>query len=327
MVADQKLIAMNINFDSLFFPLTIDRQKYRDPSFYQIADRFFALSEKYKFRYTIFVIGRDLENPEVFARVRAWSQAGHEIGNHTWTHHHNLGALPRPRMEEEVLRAHEIIARCTGAEPRGFISPAWSTSGELIDVLIRAGYLYDTSVFPSPLLALAMAKLSLNARSHGVYNASWWSRRDKRAAFFAPRKPYFLNGSSLIRKRESGILMLPLPTLSPFRIPCWHTFSFFLGSALQRALIRLTANTTDAFYYLMHPADLADWERDLDPAFREQYAGEFALFERLRVPFMRKEKLVSEVFETLAKLGTFVTLEEMARAWINAVQSRSQSVQ
>ena len=81
-------------------------------------------------------------------------------------------------------------------------------------------------------------------------------------------------------------------------------------------LIKATARSSEGFYYLMHPPDLADWERDLDPAFRERYSSELALFERLRVPFVRKQELFRAAFETLAELGEFTTLEKIAREQI-----------
>ena len=40
------------------------------------------LAEKYEFKITFFVIGHELKNTEVFARVREWSARGHEIANH-----------------------------------------------------------------------------------------------------------------------------------------------------------------------------------------------------------------------------------------------------
>ena len=57
-----------------------------DPSFLYSAERFFELGSKYNFKYTIFIVGKDLENPEVAARVRSWAESGHEIGNHSYTH-------------------------------------------------------------------------------------------------------------------------------------------------------------------------------------------------------------------------------------------------
>ena len=58
-------------------------KSYRDPSFFEVADRFLLLAEKYSFKLTIFVIGRDLENPLNQEAVKKWAAMGHEIGNHS----------------------------------------------------------------------------------------------------------------------------------------------------------------------------------------------------------------------------------------------------
>ncbi len=311
-VSGRPKACININFDSLFFPLPDAARRTRDPSYFSVADRFFEASERHGFRYTMFVIGRDLEDPEVAARVREWAAAGHEIGNHTWSHHPNFGALPSARVQDEVLRSHEIIARVTGKEPRGFISPSWSTSPEVASLLSRQGYLYDTSVFPSPLIIPALLKLQLNARDHGSFEAAWMRRRDKSVPFRAPRTPYRMAEGSLTRAAPEGLLQLPLPT-APLRIPCWHTMAFFLGPRLLRRLIRSAARGTGAFYYLVHPADLADWEGDLAPDFRSAYGKELAVFERLRVPLARKRLLFDAALAEIRSFADIVTLEELAR--------------
>lgn len=319
-------VCLNINFDSLFSPLSIDHRKFLDPSYFQIADRFMEEADRGDFRYTIFVIGRDLENSSVFSRVREWAQAGHEISNHSWSHHPNLGALPRSRIEEEVLRSHEIITRCTLREPRGFASPGWSTSSELVEILSRTGYLYDTSIFPSPVIVLALLKLQLNARRHGDFDASWFRRRDKKAAFLAPQQPYFIRPDSLVAAHPDGLLELPLPT-TVLRLPCWHTLSFYslIGERGIRRLIRRAARASSVFYYLMHPADLADPGRDLDAALVHRHANELATFERLGVPLGRKLRLFREAMEEVRRVGAIVTLEEIAHETVRSLKEKWES--
>jgi peptidoglycan-N-acetylglucosamine deacetylase len=54
--------------------------------------------------------------------ARAVARAGHEIGNHTYSHRklHRVG--PR-RAADEIRRGHEIIAEVTGIVPRSFRAP------------------------------------------------------------------------------------------------------------------------------------------------------------------------------------------------------------
>lgn len=309
------MINININFDSLFFPLTIDRKATRDPSFFTGADRFFDLADKYNFKYTIFIIGKDLENAEVSARVRSWSDAGHEIGNHSLTHNPNLGNLPRAQMEYEVVKSHELIARCTGREPRGFISPSWSTSGDLVEILLKNNYLYDTSIFPSYFQYLVLLKLWLMSGNRNKnFQVSFMQRRDKWAFLLAPRRPYFIRPESLVKRQRDGLLVIPLPVVTPLRLPCWHTMFFVFGRKVTNWLIRRALKECEDFYYVFHPRDLIDYERDLSPEFKEKYKDELTVFESLKVPIGDKLSFASKALETITAGGRrFVTLEEIAK--------------
>lgn len=298
-------VAMNINFDSLGWSLDADRAGFRDPSFTNVADRFFDLSARYDFRYTIFIIGRDLESPEARARVRDWAAAGHEIGNHSYNHRQNLGALPLAEMRDEVMRSHDSIASAIGTEPKGFIAPCWSTSSELVGVLQDAGYLYDTSVFPSYFMWLILAKLWLNFRGD-PRRQEFLQRRDALANLIASRRPYLASRRSLHQPQEDGVLILPVPVSPALRIPCWHTARFVLPKWMYRHAFR-TSRQARYFYYLMHPADLSD-PRDL-----QDLGLEISNLERWEVSLPRKLDLLTEVLDALRASGVqFVTLREMA---------------
>ncbi|OGH72428.1 MAG: hypothetical protein A2921_04160 [Candidatus Magasanikbacteria bacterium RIFCSPLOWO2_01_FULL_43_20b] len=311
---NKKLVNININFDSLFFPLSIDRCSMTDPSFFVIADRFFEFSLKYNFKYTIFIIGKDLENPEVAARVRSWAEAGHEIGNHSYTHNPNLGSLSRQEMEFEVMKSHELITNCIGYEPKGFISPSWSTSGDLIEILMKAGYIYDTSVFPSYFQYFVLMKLMfLTGQKHPNFHPSFGLRRDKLAFFFAPRRPYFIGPESLIKKKSEGLLMLPLPVATALRIPCWHTMYFVFGKHLMNWLLLKTIREHEYFYYLVHPKDLVNYKTDLLDEFKNKYNTELAVFESLKMPIEEKTSYMDQALSLLAASGRkFVTMRKMA---------------
>ena len=320
---EKKLVAMNINFDSLFWPLSIDRKRFTDPFFNKTADRFLALAAQNNFKFTIFIVGKDLENPEVAARVKSWSEAGHEIGNHSYTHNPNLGSLPREQMEYEVMKSHELITKYTGKEPRGFISPSWSTSGDLIDILIKNNYLYDTSIFPSYFQYLILLKLKLMSRGKNKnFHPNFAERRDKKAFWLAPTKPYFIRPESLIKKQTDGLLMMPLPTATPLRIPCWHTMYFAFGKKLANWVLKQTLRENNYFYYLMHPRDLANYNEDIPENLKTTHHDEMSVFESLEVPMNQKTDYANEALHIIKESGRkFVTLEEMAKETIKNLKS------
>ncbi len=298
-------VSMNINFDSLGWSLDADRAGFRDPSFVEVADRFLDLSARYGFRYTIFVIGRDLESPEARARVRDWAAAGHEIGNHSYNHCQNLGAMPRGEMRDEIMRSHDVITAVVGTEPKGFIAPCWSTSSELVGILQDAGYVYDTSVFPSYFMWLILAKLWLNFRGD-PRRRELLQRRDRMANLLAHTRPYLASRESLYRPQQEGVLILPVPVSSALRIPCWHTARFVFPEWLYRHALQ-ACQKRPYFYYLMHPADLSD------PDDLRHLGLELSNLERWDVSLSRKIQLLTEVLDSLRDSGVeFVTLRTMA---------------
>jgi len=109
-----KNIGLSINLDSMRECLKLAGAGeapagFRDSAFFEIMDRFLSLAGRWQAPLTIFVIGRDLEDPANRARVAEWSALGHEIGNHTYSHFQNLGNLPPARIRDEIRRTHDLI--------------------------------------------------------------------------------------------------------------------------------------------------------------------------------------------------------------------------
>ncbi|MBZ8132403.1 polysaccharide deacetylase [Afifella sp. IM 167] len=72
-------------------------------------------------------------------------EAGHEIGNHGWTHVPPANLSPE-KEEEGLVRTNEAIAEITGAPAAGYRSPSWDLSPVTVDLLLRQGFLYDSSM-------------------------------------------------------------------------------------------------------------------------------------------------------------------------------------
>ncbi|MGH7512731.1 MAG: polysaccharide deacetylase family protein [Gemmatimonadales bacterium] len=85
-----------------------------------ITEQILEVLEVERVAATFFMVGSHVDSfPESAAAV---ARAGHEIGNHTYSHAklHRLG--PR-RTAEEVRRAHQSIVAVTGKAPRSFRAP------------------------------------------------------------------------------------------------------------------------------------------------------------------------------------------------------------
>lgn len=94
-------------------------------------------------RSTWFTPGFTIES---FPRAcEAVVKAGHEIGHHSWAH---VPPASQSRDEEEadLVRANEAIRGLTGRTARGYRSPSWDLSPHTVELLVRHGFVYDSSL-------------------------------------------------------------------------------------------------------------------------------------------------------------------------------------
>lgn len=301
-----------IHFDSLCESLELaglraGSLKSADPSYFKVADRFFSFAEKYNFKFTIFIIGKDLEHSEIFQQVKNWHDRGHEIANHSYNHIHNLGKLSYEVIKKEVMDAHDIIFRCTGKEPEGFAAPAWNISRDLVDVLLKANYVYDASMFPTYFMQLFSLKSLLTSAKKKRFGP--FSRSDKLLGLFGNQNSHYILPESLLKKQKHGLLEFPVPTTKFLRIPCYHSMYFIFGRRIFNRLIKSCLESMNSFYYVMHPLDLLDPQQDLE----NMPDLKINNIERALVPLSIKISLIDEALEIIAENSNFTTLGAMAQ--------------
>lgn len=107
------------------------------------AARILALLKKYKLPTSWYIPGHTLETyPD---QCRAVFDAGHEIGHHGWTHVPPAD-MTREQEEEGLVRANEQIRKLTGRTARGYRSPSWDLSPHSVELLLKHGFFYDSSM-------------------------------------------------------------------------------------------------------------------------------------------------------------------------------------
>jgi peptidoglycan/xylan/chitin deacetylase (PgdA/CDA1 family) len=105
--------------------------------------RILRLLSAHDVRSTWFIPGHTLETyPQ---RSREVFEAGQEIGHHGWTHRPPAG-LTYEEEEAELVRANECIRQLTGEPARGYRSPSWDLSDHSVSLLLKHGFLYDSSM-------------------------------------------------------------------------------------------------------------------------------------------------------------------------------------
>jgi peptidoglycan/xylan/chitin deacetylase (PgdA/CDA1 family) len=105
--------------------------------------RILKLLKKYRVPTSFYIPGHTLETYPAESRMVA--DAGCEIGHHGWTHR-PPATLSREQEEAELVRANERIKALTGRTARGYRSPSWDLSPHSVELLLKHGFVYDSSM-------------------------------------------------------------------------------------------------------------------------------------------------------------------------------------
>lgn len=110
-----------------------------------VMDRLLAALEAHDADATFFVVSEVAERfPDTVTGAAA---AGHEIASHTHTHPFLTDITPAERREE-LQHSRDVLESITGAPVDGFRAPAFERSDDHVELLMDAGYRYDSSVAP-----------------------------------------------------------------------------------------------------------------------------------------------------------------------------------
>jgi len=106
------------------------------------AKRLLALAEKYEVPFTFCVPGHTaLCYPDLIKRIH---DEGHEIVHHGWVHE-NPVKQSREQEKANLDRTFDILDKVCGVRPEGYRSPAWDFSVNTVELLLEAGFLWESS--------------------------------------------------------------------------------------------------------------------------------------------------------------------------------------
>jgi peptidoglycan-N-acetylglucosamine deacetylase len=107
------------------------------------SSRILAFLQSRRIRSTWFTPGFTIETFP--SECEAVVKAGHEVAHHSWAH---VPPADQSREQEEadMERANDAILRLTGRKARGYRSPSWDLSVNTIDLLVKNGFVYDSSL-------------------------------------------------------------------------------------------------------------------------------------------------------------------------------------
>ena len=107
------------------------------------ASRILSLLKNQEISATWFIPGFTIETyPEACIQV---VEGSHEIAHHGWTHV-PPDLLNQEQEEAEMIRANEAIEKLWGSRALGYRSPAWDLSTHTLELLIKHGFYYESSM-------------------------------------------------------------------------------------------------------------------------------------------------------------------------------------
>jgi peptidoglycan-N-acetylglucosamine deacetylase len=283
----------------------------RDVVLRSCLPRFADLLASRGIRATFFVVGQDIDRvergavaDEHRARLAALAEAGHELGNHSYSHPYELARLSSGAIADEIGRCDQLLVEVAGRPTAGFRAPGYDVSAPMLAELMRRGYVYDSSVFPAPgyyaAKAAVMAGLAAVGRPSGAVLTN-------PRALTAPPDPYRPSASAPWRRGQASVVEMPIAVTPWLRVPAIGT-SLLLAPRWLRDHWIAAMGRRSFFNFELHGIDLADAELDGIP-------GELVARQPdLRVPLEAKVAALAQILDTIAKRFTFVPLREAA-AW------------
>jgi len=213
---------------------------------------------------TFFIVGQDAALTKNQAALRAITDHGHEVGNHSFRHEPWLQLYTDDELETEIASAEDAIAEATGHRPTGFRGPGFSVSESVLRVLKRRGYRFDASTFPTFLGPLARAYYFFTAKLTPE------QREERKLLFGGFRDGLRSTDVYQWQLAEGALTEVPVTTMPVVKLPFHFSYLIYLAGfspALARFYFRAALVICRTFRVqpsmLLHPLDFLGKD-DLD---------------------------------------------------------------
>ena len=151
---DTTINVMTIDLEEWFqvtnFENIIPRSKWDqcESRINEVVPRLLDIFSEHHVRATFFVLGWLAERyPDLIRRI---SREGHEIASHGYDHR-LVTTMTRDEFRQQLIQPKEILEQALGGPVHGYRAPSYSFSKGndwVIDELLNAGFLFDSSIFP-----------------------------------------------------------------------------------------------------------------------------------------------------------------------------------
>ena len=296
MKKEKPLASLSLDLDNQWSYMKIHGDEGWDsyPSYFDIfVPHVLDILDELNLKITFFIVGRDADSEENKKYLRMITNRGHEVGNHSYNHESWLQTYSYEEIEKEIIAAEEAIERATGQTPKGFRGPGFSWSLDLLRVLEKREYLYDTSTLPTFMGPLA--RMYYFSKS-GLSRAEKKDRKELFGKFsegFRKLKPYYFHLDG-----DKQILEIPVTTIPIIKIPFHLSYLIYL-STISLTIMKLYLNlaimmcklTRTPINFLLHPLDIIGGDK----------IQQLAFFPGMNIDSERKVVVFKEVLNRLKK--------------------------
>jgi hypothetical protein len=318
MMNDKPMASVSLDLDNKWAYLKTHGDAWETfPSYLdEVVPRFLGFLEQRELKITVFIVGQDAALEKNRNALASIAEAGHEIGNHSFRHEPWLHLYTPQELEREFEKTESAIKSVTGQQPVGFRGPGFSLSDEVLRTLLRRGYEYDGSTFPTYLGPVARAYYFFRSR------LSREQKEERKELFGSWRDGFQSNQPFRWTSGDQKLLEIPVTTMPVFKVPIHGSYLLYLGG-YSRALAKAYFWTALKFCrlagvspsFLLHPLDFMGAEDDEDLAF----------FPAMNQSAPRKINLLSDCMAMLTHQFQVVPMREHARS-VQAKPMKSRSI-
>jgi peptidoglycan-N-acetylglucosamine deacetylase len=253
---------------------------------------------------TFFIVGQDAALEKNADAIRQISDAGHEMGNHSFRHEPWLHLYSKQELVEEFEKTENALEKLTGQRPLGFRGPGYSLSPTVLEVLAERDYEYDCSTLPTYIAPLARAYYFFKSPEMTD------EEREKRKKLFGK----FSDGFQSLKPYkwqigEKSLTEIPVTTLPIFKTPIHasyviylSTFSKFAAKAYWRTALEMCKITGTGLSLLLHPLDFLSGDD----------AKELKFFPAMDLPIEKKLEFTGEIIEAFTNKFEVVNMQQHA---------------
>ena len=231
-----------------------------DPLVYEVAvPRLLELFERCGVSATLFVVARDATaHRDMLAAI---VDAGHEIASHSLPHPIRLAGMPAEAMRREYSESRWLLEETCGAPVVGFRAPQFDMDSHALDLLAEAGYAYDASACPTPMLI--STRLSM-----------WLKRAGSPGTMRLRLLPFtWQRGPHLRRAGSRTLREFPLSVTPIDRYPLHHSLRYRMSDGRFNRLLDGFVRRGEPLTYLLHAADALGLREDRVDSRLRGYSG------------------------------------------------------